>query len=88
MIVSGGAMGLGPNNSRARVSSVRTSSACCCRSESAMPTRYPRVVRPTIHAGRLRGISAAMVSISLAYRPASGWRPGFPLLTRPAAKPR
>ncbi|COX21544.1 Uncharacterised protein [Mycobacterium tuberculosis] len=37
----GGSIGLGPNNSRARVSRARTSSSCCCSAESAITPRYP-----------------------------------------------
>src|SRR5271168_3194388 len=42
-------MGLAPNNSRARPSSARTSSSCCCSAESAMATRYPGQRGRTIH---------------------------------------
>ena len=48
MISIGGSTGLEPNNSRARASSIRTSSSCCCSPESAMAPRYPARAAPTI----------------------------------------
>jgi hypothetical protein len=45
----GGSIGLAPNNSRARASSMRTSFSCCCSAESVTPPRYCDPVMRTIH---------------------------------------
>ncbi len=50
----GGSTGWVPNSSRARANMTRTSSSCCCSTESAMSRPYRGKLDRTIHSPRLR----------------------------------